>query len=146
MGSVARSVSTPGVTVRARLDTRRSPCPIGATLDLLGDRWSLLILRDLFAGKSLFREFRASPEKIASNILAARLVSLEAAGFIAREAPDDTPHRPRYSLTPLGRSLEPVLWAVTDWGLAHIEGTAARITPPPSSAASIRPEVGKRSD
>lgn len=146
MGSVARSVSTPGATVHARLDARRSPCPIGATLDLVGDRWSLLILRDLFAGKSLFSEFRASPEKIASNILAARLVSLEAAGFIARDAPADTPHRPRYSLTPLGRSLEPVLWAVTDWGLAHIQGTAARITPPAPGAAPIGPKVGKRSD
>lgn len=110
---------------------RRSVCPIACTLDLIGDRWTLLVLRDLWAGKTRFSEFLESPEGIATNILAARLESLVAGGLVARE-PEEGRVR-TYTLTEKGRSLQPVLAAVRDWGLAHIPGTEARIKPRPDS-------------
>jgi DNA-binding HxlR family transcriptional regulator len=99
---------------------RRSPCPVACTLDLVGDKWTLLVVRDLFCGKAFFKDFAASPEGIATNILADRLAKLGAAGLA--EA-----HAGGYRLTPRGRSLLPVLEAVKDWGLAHIPGTEARL-------------------
>lgn len=102
-------------------------CPIACTLDLIGDRWTLLVLRDLWAGKSRFSEFLDSPEGIATNILATRLESLVASGLVARE-PDEGRAR-TYTLTQKGKSLRPVLTAIRDWGLAHIPGTEARIRP-----------------
>ncbi len=106
---------------------RRSVCPIACTLDLIGDRWTLLVLRDLWAGKARFSEFLESPEGIASNILAARLEMLVASGLVARE-PEEGRAR-TYALTDKGKSLRPVLAAMRDWGLAHIPGTEARIKP-----------------
>jgi DNA-binding HxlR family transcriptional regulator len=65
---------------------QRSSCPITNVLDLLGDKWTLLVIRDLVLGKRRFQEFMDSPEAIASNILANRLSKLEAAGLVARHA------------------------------------------------------------
>ena len=111
---------------------RRSPCPIACTLDLLGDKWSLLVLRDLFAGKSHYRELASSPEKIATNILADRLERLRAHGLIkARPSPVRAGSH-AYSLTEKGVSLRPVLEAVRDWGLNNIKGTEARVEVPDS--------------
>lgn len=106
---------------------RRSPCPVACALDLFGDRWTLLVIRDLACGKSLFKEFAASPEKIATNILTDRLARLHAAGLIDKRPAADQPARPAYSLTAKGRSLLPVMKTIADWGLANIEGTAARM-------------------
>jgi DNA-binding HxlR family transcriptional regulator len=111
----------------ARFDAR-SCCPIACTLDVLGDRWTLLVIRDLFAGKSRFTEFQRSPERIAPNILTDRLASLVDAGLAERVVPPGG-KRARYGLTARGASLRPVLGAVAEWGLAHIPGTEARITP-----------------
>ncbi len=108
---------------------RRSPCPVACTLDLVGDRWTLLVLRDLWAGKAHFHEFMRSPERIASNILADRLEWLTDAGLIASEPSDQRAGAARYKLTNKGRSLMPVLEALRDWGLANIPGTQARIAP-----------------
>ena len=105
----------------------QSPCPIARTLDLVGDRWSMLILRDMFAGRSFYREFLASPERIATNILSARLKSLEHHGLIRK---DKEKGRGAYALTAKGRDTEPMLQAVADFGLKHIEGTEAKIVPP----------------
>jgi DNA-binding HxlR family transcriptional regulator len=108
---------------------RRSPCPVACTLDLIGDRWTLLVVRDLFCGRSRFVEFARSPERIATNILADRLERLVAAGLVERVPAEDAPAHEAYRLTPEGRSLEPVLRAVAAWGLAHLEGTAALMKP-----------------
>lgn len=108
---------------------RRSVCPIACTLDVLGDRWTLLVVRDLFAGKSQFGEFAASPERIATNILADRLARLCDSGVARKD--DEESARPRYALTEKGRALYPVLEAVAHWGLAHIKGTQMRIAVPP---------------
>jgi DNA-binding HxlR family transcriptional regulator len=101
----------------------RSPCPVAGALDLVGDRWTLLVVRDLFWGKTRFGEFEASPEGIPTNILAARLQKLERAGLIGRRAYQDNPPRYAYFLTPKGRSLGPVLAGLVTWGKRHIPGT-----------------------
>ncbi len=102
---------------------KRSPCPVSCTLDLLGDRWTLLIVRDLFAGKARFRDLVASPERIASNILAERLVRLQAGGLVEARASAERVGSDEYHLTPKGRSLLPVLAALRDWGMLHVRGT-----------------------
>lgn len=101
----------------------RSPCPVAATLDLIGDRWTLLILRDLFAGKSRYRDLVSSPEGIATNILAARLEQLVSSGMIAARPSPERAGSSEYHLTERGRSLLPVLVAMRDWGLANVPGT-----------------------
>lgn len=103
--------------------TPRSSCPIANALDLVGDRWSLLVLRDLCAGKSRYGEFLASPEGIPTNILAERLVRLEAAGVIERRPYQSHPPRHAYALTPKGAELKPVLAALAAWGKRHVRGT-----------------------
>ena len=96
----------------------RSPCPVAATLDLVGDRWTLLIVRDLMLGRARFRDFAASPEGIPTNILSDRLERLRLHGVIEQiPAPDGT-KRLAYQLTKKGHSLRPVLAALRDWGLA----------------------------
>ncbi len=101
----------------------RSPCPVACTLDLIGDKWALLIVRDLFAGKRHFKEFMSSPEKIATNILTARLKKLVAEELVDKVPSTQIPGKNAYQLTEKGKSLYPVLMAVADWGLEHIEGT-----------------------
>ena len=90
-------------------DFKRSPCPVTNTLDILGDKWTLLVVRDLFLGKRLYREFTESPEGIPTNILADRLKRLEAAGIIRKEPYQERPVRYAYALTGMGEDLLPVL-------------------------------------
>ncbi len=107
----------------------RSACPLAAALDLLGDRWSLLVLRDvLLFGKSLFQEFLACPEGISSNTLADRLKRLEAAGVLQREPYQDRPVRYRYTPTQKGRDLLPLMREAILWGGKHVPG-AHQATP-----------------
>jgi DNA-binding HxlR family transcriptional regulator len=106
---------------------RRSVCPVACTLDLIGDKWTLLVVRDLFAGKSTYKEFTQSPEGIATNILADRLARLTESGLVERAPVKPPGSRQQYRLTDKGRSLWPVLRVVADWGLQHLPGTAARV-------------------
>lgn len=100
----------------------RSPCPIASALDLFGDRWTLLVLRDiLLFGKHRHREFLASPEGIASNILAERLKRLESAGLISREPDPDDRRQLIYGATDKGRTLTPVLQQIAEWGAAELQ-------------------------
>lgn len=95
---------------------QRSTCPISTALELAGDRWSLLVVRDLmFAGKRHFREFLQSEEAISSNVLADRLNALVESGVISRR--DDPSHAQKaiYSLTEKGLDLLPVLIAMSAW-------------------------------
>jgi DNA-binding HxlR family transcriptional regulator len=103
--------------------TRRSNCPIACSLDLLGDRWTLLVIRDLLQGKTRYSEFLASPEKIATNILAERLRRLETAGLVSTAHYGGHSRRVEYQLTPAGRDLGPVLFSLVDWGERHVPGT-----------------------
>jgi DNA-binding HxlR family transcriptional regulator len=85
----------------------------------MGDRWTLLIVRDLLHGKRRFSEFLESGEGIKTNILAERLKRLEGAGLVERVAYQDRPLRHEYRLTETGRSLSPVLKSIYDWGRKH---------------------------
>ncbi len=102
----------------------RSCCPVACTLDLLGDKWTLLVVRDLLLGRSHFREFAASPEGIATNILADRLARLVEYGLAEKFSSPVQPGRDAYRLTAQGRTLGPVIKAIVKWGLEQIEGTA----------------------
>jgi DNA-binding HxlR family transcriptional regulator len=106
---------------------KRSACPVANMLDVLGDKWTLLIVRDLFLGKRLYREFVESPEGIPTNILAERLKRLEAAGIVVREPYQDRPVRYAYALTKKGKDLFPVVAEIIRWANKHIAGT---VSPP----------------
>lgn len=109
----------------------RSTCPVASTLDIVGDRWSLLIIRDLLGGKSRFGEFLASAEHIPSNILAERLKRLEQHGLISSTPYSQHPPRVEYHLTAAGRELGRAVDALATWGVEHIPGTARRVWPQP---------------
>ena len=103
----------------------RSGCPVSISLEILGDRWSLLIVRDMMVrGYRTFREFQHSGEGIATNILADRLHKLEAAGILTVEPAADDGRSAHYRLTPKGIALAPVLLELLIWA-AHHEETAA---------------------
>jgi len=102
---------------------QRSPCPVACTLDILGDKWTLLVIRDLFMGKKTYSEFVQSPESIPTNLLAERLKRLEAYGILHKQQYQDHPVRYEYVLTRKGEELRPVLLAMVKWGNDHVEGT-----------------------
>ena len=107
---------------------RRSPCPVACGLDLFGDRWSLLVIRDLLLGRQRFKEFIASPEGIPTNILSERLERLRQHGIVELTEAADGSRHPAYQLTPKGRALGPVLASIRDWGLKWEKGTTARLS------------------
>src|ERR1700753_3189355 len=94
----------------------RSACAIANSLDIVGDKWSLLVVRDLLHGKRTYGELAASPERIPTNILAERLKRLESAGIIGSTPYQQHPIRYAYALTPKGRGLGEVLLAFVHWG------------------------------
>ena len=103
----------------------RSGCPVSVSLDLLGDRWSLLIVRDMMVrGYRTFREFQRAGEGIATNILADRLQKLEDGGILKREPAAEDGRSTHYRLTEKGIALAPVLLEILIWG-AHYEKTDA---------------------
>ena len=107
---------------------KRSSCPLTNTLDLIGDKWTLLIIRDmLFLKKKSFNEFLESPEGIATNILTDRLKRLEKCGVISKRPYQKTPVRHEYTLTRRGEDLRALLIEMVRWGNTHIEGT---VVPP----------------
>jgi DNA-binding HxlR family transcriptional regulator len=102
--------------------TRRSACPISITLDILGDKWTLLIIRDLmFSGKKTYGEFLQSEEKIATNILADRLLILEKTGIVEKKAFPGNKVKNLYQLTPKGIDLLPTLFEIILWGDKYFE-------------------------
>lgn len=114
------------VIMANRNDPRRSACPISVALDVLGDKWTLLVIRDLvFARKRHFRDFLASPEGIASNILASRLRTLEMQGIVSRRVDPDSARKVIYELTSKGIDLVPVLLELIRWGAKYDSKTAA---------------------
>lgn len=99
---------------------RRSGCPVSVSLEIFGDRWSLLVIRDLMVrGYRTFREFEQSGEGIATNILSDRLQRLEAAGIITSEPDADDARRLNYRLTEKGIDLAPVVLELLIWGARH---------------------------
>jgi len=101
----------------------RSGCPIVNGLDIFGDKWTLVILRDLICGKETFTELADSPEKIPSNRLAERLKMLEANEMLVKEQYQSRPKRYKYVLTQKGRDTLPILQAISIWGNNYVDGT-----------------------
>ena len=100
----------------------RSDCPISITLDIFGDKWSLLIVRDIvFKGMNTYSDFLNSGEKIATNILADRLMMLEAGGIIAKQKHPESKAKILYTLTPKGIALVPVLVEIIAWSEKYHE-------------------------
>jgi len=101
---------------------RRSDCPISSSLDIWGDKWSLLIIRNLmFYNANTYGEFLKAPEKIATNILADRLVSLEKAGLISKEEHPASKAKIFYRLTPMGIDLLPLMVEISIWGEKYFD-------------------------
>ena len=103
----------------------RSPCPVACALDLIGDRWTLLVVRDLVLGRSRFKEFLTSPERIPTNVLSDRLQRLQNQKLVQQIPSADGTKHMAYGLTEKGETLRPILKSMRDWGLKWIEGTEA---------------------
>lgn len=102
------------------MEKTRSDCPISCSLDVFGDKWSLLIIRDIMLrGKSSYSEFLHSEEKIATNILVNRLNVLEAEGIVSRQVSPANKSKFIYSLTPKGVDLLPIVIEIMDWGAKY---------------------------
>ena len=91
-------------------------CPVETTLTLIGDKWKVLILRDLLGGTKRFGELQRSVGNVSQKVLTANLRDMEAAGLLVRRVYAEVPPRVEYSLTPLGESLSPILDAMKAWG------------------------------
>lgn len=95
-------------------------CPIAMTLDVIGERWTIIILRDLYFGRSRFNDLLASSPGMSTKILSERLKLLEHHGLVERRIYSEHPLRAEYALTENGLSLEPVLNAIGMWGGKHL--------------------------
>lgn len=91
-------------------------CPVKTTLSLIGDKWKVLILRDLMPGTKRFGELKKSIGSVSQKVLTAQLRDMEANGLISRKVYAEVPPRLEYSLTNLGKSLKPILDAMKNWG------------------------------
>lgn len=116
----------------------RSDCPIATTLALIGDRWTLVIVRDMLNGKKRFAEFLDSPERITTNVLADRLNRMEQNGLISKSAYQTNPIRFEYELTDRGIALHPLLQEMCHWANTYEPQTW---TPPKSF---MKPRRSKR--
>lgn len=94
-------------------------CPVETTLTLIGDKWKVLILRDLMEGTKLFGELKRSLGNISQKVLTAQLRSMEESGLVERTVYAEVPPRVEYSLTGLGKSLQPILDAMKNWGESY---------------------------
>ena len=122
----------------------RSPCALANSLDLVGDRWSLLVVRDLLQGKHTYGELAGSLEGIPTNILADRLKRLEGAGILVKAPYQERPVRYSYTLTQKGRDLGSVLLAFVRWGTQHIPGTVVLNVGQASSEAGAPTKTPRR--
>lgn len=114
----------------------RSHCPLSCALDLLGDKWSLLIIRDICLNKKRYVDFQSSPEGIPTNILASRLKRLEENGIIVKQPYQTKPLRCEYRLTTKGADLLPVLQMLAVWAQKYIPDCI----PAPESFLALKPE------
>lgn len=106
--------------------SRRSDCPISNVLDIVGDKWSLLVLRDLmFFGKHSFSELQGSAEKVATNILSSRLENLEKEGLVQKQVDLSDKRKKVYSLTPKGKDMLPILLEMMIWSNKYAPETNA---------------------
>lgn len=97
-------------------------CPVETTLTLIGDKWKVLILRDLRGGTKRFGELRRSLSGISQKVLTSNLRDMESSGLISREVFPEVPPRVEYALTDLGESMTPILDAMASWGEEYKAG------------------------
>lgn len=116
----------------------RSACAVANSLDIVGDKWTLLVVRDLLHGKTTYGELADSPEHIPTNILAERLKRLEAAGIVVGTPYQQRPVRYAYTLTTKGKALGDVLLAFVRWGKQHIPGTMVMSQGPTNAGAATK--------
>jgi DNA-binding HxlR family transcriptional regulator len=102
---------------------RRSSCPVSCALDVAGDKWTLLLVRDLSRGRKTYGELLDRPERIPTNILADRLKRMLKSGLIEAVPYQERPRRYAYVLTEKGLGLKDVLGSLARWGRRHIPGT-----------------------
>ncbi len=115
-------MSTKAPTSISQSGEWRSHCPVSCALDVLGDKWTLLIVRDLIIhGSRTYSDFCESPEKISTNVLAARLKHLSKLRLIERVNPDGANRGNAYQLTKSGRALEPILQAYVEWAQTYLK-------------------------
>ena len=99
-----------------KLPSNLPACPVEVTLLLLSNKWTILILRDLFTGTKRFGELKKSLNGVSQKVLTANLRSLEEKGIIEREVFPEVPPRVEYRLTDLGKTLDPIIKSIHDWG------------------------------
>ncbi len=116
--------------------TNRSGCPIASGLEIVGDRWTLVILRDMLTGKTKYADFMDSPERITTNILASRLSQMEENGLVMKREYQTNPVRYSYHLTRKGAELLPLLQCLSRWSNAHMPHTWT----PPEYFMEMTPE------
>ncbi len=103
--------------MKAQTTVKELPsCPVETTLTLIGDKWKVLILRDLLPGTKRFGELKKSIGGVSQKVLTAQLRDMEANGLVNRKVYAEVPPKVEYSLTDLGHSLKPILDALWDWG------------------------------
>jgi len=109
-----------GIVMTRQNQIKRSSCPVSCALDIVGDKWTLLVIRDImFLDKRYFGDFLTSPEKIASNILSDRLKKLEESNIVLREPDPGNARRVIYTLTEKGLDLLPAMMELLRWGAKH---------------------------
>ena len=102
--------------IEAKAKIELPACPVETTLTLIGDKWKVLILRDLMPGTKRFGELKKSVGNVSQKVLTAQLRAMEESGLLHREVYAEVPPRVEYSLTELGKSLKPILDSMWDWG------------------------------
>ncbi|NJK77077.1 MAG: helix-turn-helix transcriptional regulator [Oscillatoriales cyanobacterium RU_3_3] len=98
----------------------RANCPVERTLEVIGGRWEVLILRELFQGVKRFNELQRAVNGITQKMLTQQLREMESDGIVHREIYLQVPPKVEYSLTPLGKSLKPIIDSMHEWGVQHI--------------------------
>ena len=98
------------------MDSQLPACPVETTLTMISDKWKVLILRDLLTGTKRFGELKRSIGSVSQKVLTAQLRDMEEKGLVTRTVYAEVPPRVEYSLTPLGRSLQPIMDAMRVWG------------------------------
>ena len=105
--------------IEAKAKNELSACPVETTLTLIGDKWKVLILRDLMPGTKRFGELKKSIGNVSQKVLTAQLRAMEESGLVNRKVYAEVPPRVEYSLTELGKSLKPILDSMWAWGEAY---------------------------
>lgn len=105
--------------IEAKAKNELPACPVETTLTLIGDKWKVLILRDLMLGTKRFGELKKSVGNVSQKVLTAQLRAMEASGLVNRKVYAEVPPRVEYSLTELGKSLKPILDSMYAWGKAY---------------------------